>query len=77
MKDEKQNKIYKIPVQFVFDGEFTIRAESRVQAEEYVKNHCGLCLGGNIHSTLPDEDVNWNFSLHSEKRIRRRRKSQK
>ena len=39
------------------------------EAKEYVDHHCGLVLGGDIHSTLDDEDVEWDFPCHPEKRI--------
>ena len=75
---------YAIKTRFVFGGTFFIEAESRAQAWEYVEQHCGLVLGGKIHSSLPDEEVDWQFPVHPEKiigRIRRvvrgGRKSQK
>ena len=55
---------YTVPMQFVFTGKFFIKAESQKQANEYAMKHCGLVLGGDIHSTLPDDDVNWDFVAH-------------
>lgn len=58
---------YTVPMQFVFEGEFYIETENQEQANEYALKHCGLIMGGDIHSTLTDEDVNWDFSVHPEK----------
>lgn len=62
-------KVYTVPMKFVFSGEFYIKADSQEQAEEYAQKHCGLVIGGDIHSTLPDENVDWNFDVHPEKII--------
>lgn len=60
---------YAVPAKFVFSGTFRIKAESQAHAEEYVREHCGLVLGGKIHSSLPDDDVDWEFDVHPEKLI--------
>lgn len=57
-------KEYVIKTKFVFEGEFYIKAESKEQAKEMVKKHCGLVLGGNIHTTLPNELCDWDFNTH-------------
>ncbi|MGR3220917.1 MAG: hypothetical protein ACUZ8H_14030 [Candidatus Anammoxibacter sp.] len=62
-------KNYEIPVKYIFSGKFTIKAMSRSQAREYAGKHCGLVLGGDIHSTLPINDVDWDFAVHPEKGI--------
>lgn len=59
-----KRKKYTIKTKFVFNGEFYITAESKEQAKEYVMKHCGLVLGGNIHTSLPDEICDWNFDTH-------------
>lgn len=59
-----KRKEYTIKTKFVFNGEFYITAESKEQAKEYVMKHCGLVLGGKIHTTLPDEICDWNFDTH-------------
>jgi len=58
---------YTVPMNFVFSGDFYIEADSQQQAEEYAQKHCGLVLGGDVHSSLPDEDVDWDFACHPEK----------
>ena len=44
-------------------------AESREEARQEVILDCGMVMGGNIHSTLPDEEINWAFSTHPEVRM--------
>jgi hypothetical protein len=62
-------KEFEVEVSYVFKGKFFIKAESQEEANEYAEKHCGLVLGGDIHSTLMDEDVNWDFPVHPEKII--------
>lgn len=64
-------KVYKVKTRFTFQGVFEVKAESRAQAEEYVEHHCGLCLGRDIHHTLPEEDIDWEFPVHPNKKILR------
>ena len=46
-------------------------AESREEARQKVIQDCGMMMGGTIHSTLPDDEVNWVFSTHPEVRTGR------
>jgi len=55
---------YEVQTKFVFSGTFTVEAESAEQAKEFVRQHCGLVIGGDIHTTLPCEDCDWNFDVH-------------
>ena len=41
-------------------------AESKEDARQKVLQDCGLVMGGSIHSTLLDEEINWAFSTHPE-----------
>lgn len=59
---------YAVRTKFVFSGTFYVEAESRAQAKEDVTQHCGLVLG-DIHSSLPYEDVDWEFPVHPDKHI--------
>ena len=61
-----KKRFYAVPTKFVFSGTFRIKAESQEQAEKYVQEHCGLVLGGNIHSSLPDDEVDREFDIHPE-----------
>lgn len=66
----KKEKNYTIKTKFVFEGEFYITAESKEQAKEYVMKHCGLVLGGDIHTTLPNDICDWYFNIHPEKIVK-------
>ena len=60
-------KRYAVKTRFLFEGYFFISAENKAQAKEYVEKHCGVVLGRDIHSSLPDETVDWDFLMHPEK----------
>jgi hypothetical protein len=57
-------KQYAVKTRFSFTGNFFIKAESEAQAKEYAEKHCGLVIGGDIHSTLPNDEVDWDFPVH-------------
>jgi hypothetical protein len=63
-------KTFEIPVSFVFDGVFKIKAETVEQAEGMVLRDCAMILKpGCIHSSLQDDEVDWEFPVHAEKTI--------
>lgn len=66
-----KKKVYRIRTQYVFEGVFDVVAESREEARQKVIQDCGMMMGGTIHSTLPDDEVNWFFSTHPEVRTGR------
>ena len=53
-----KKKVYRVRTQYVFEGVFEVVAESREEARHKVIQDCGLIMGGNVHSTLPDEEIN-------------------
>lgn len=57
--------------EYIFDGVFDVVAESKEEARQKVLQSCGLVMGGSIHSTLPDDEINWAFSTHPEVRTGR------
>lgn len=59
-----KGKVYRVRTQYIFDGVFEVVADSREDARQKVLQNCGLVMGGNIHTLLPDEEVNWAFSIH-------------
>lgn len=61
--------VFKLKTQFIFNGEFKIEADNREQAKECFIKHCGLVLDGNVHSTLPDDEVDWTVDNHPDKKI--------
>lgn len=67
---EPSKKDYQIKTKFVFEGTFTVKAESKQEARELVEKHCGLVIGGDIHTTLPSDEIDWNFSVHPQKIVR-------
>lgn len=60
---------YKAKVRFIFEGIVEVEANDGSQAQEHIDRHVGLCIGGDIHTTLDDEDVDWDFNVHPEKEI--------
>ena len=72
-----KKKVYRVRTQYIFDGEFDVVAESKEDVRQKVLQNCGLVMGGNIHSTLPDDEINWAFDRHPNKRISRITKVQK
>ena len=66
-----KKKIYRVRTQYVFEGVFDVVAESKEDAQKKVLQDCGLVMGGSIHSTLPDDEINWAFDRHPNKRIDR------
>lgn len=60
---------YKVNVRYIFEGTYTVAAENREEAETMVTEDCGLVLGGNIHTTLDDDDVDWNFGCHPDLQV--------
>lgn len=66
-----KKKVYRVRTQYVFEGVFEVVAGSREEARHKVIQDRGLIMGGNVHSTLPDEEINWAFSMHPEVRTGR------
>ena len=61
-----KKRVYRVRTQYIFEGVFEVVAESREEARQKVIQDCGMVMGGSIHSTLPDEEINWAFSTHPE-----------
>lgn len=66
---KKKTSEFEVPVRYTFAGKYRITARDAREAKEFVEKHCGLVLGGNIRSTLPDEDVDWDFAVHPEEEV--------
>ena len=66
-----KKKVYRVRTQYVFEGVFDVVAESKEDARQKVLQDCGLVMGGSIHSTLSDEEINWAFSTSPEVRTGR------
>ncbi|ATV52003.1 hypothetical protein [Prevotella intermedia] len=48
----------------MFESVFEILAKSEEDARQKILQNCGLIMGRSIHSTLPDEEINWAFDTH-------------
>ena len=72
-----KKKVYRVQTQYIFEGVFEVVAESKEDAGQKVLQDCGLVMGGSIHSTLPDDEINWSFDRHPNTRIDRITKVQK
>ena len=66
-----KKRVYRIRTQYIFEGVFEVVAESREDARQKVIQDSGMVMDGSIHSTLPDEEINWAFSTHPEVRTGR------
>ena len=58
---------FAVPTKFIFKGIFFVEAKNTEQAREFVQKHCGLVIGGDIHTTLGTDDCDWDFDVHPEK----------
>ncbi|OWP28633.1 hypothetical protein CBG57_09460 [Prevotella nigrescens] len=66
-----KKKVYRVRMQYIFEGVFDVVAESKEEARQRVLQNCGLFMGGSIHSNLPDYEINWAFDRQLNKRIDR------
>lgn len=64
-----KDKVFEIPVEFKFSGVFKIKARDAAQAREFAARHCAMTQGRGIHSSLPEEQVDWDFPWHPEKTV--------
>ena len=48
-----------------------MEAENREEARQKVMDSCGLVMGGDIHTDLDDDEVDWDFDTHPYKEIGR------
>ena len=72
-----KKKVYRVRKQYIFEGVFEVVAENKEDARQKVLLNCGLVMGGSIHSTLPNDEINWAFDKHPNKHIDRITKVQK
>ena len=72
-----KKKVYRVRMQYIFEGVFDVVADNKEEARQKILQNCGLVMGGSIHSTLPDDEINWAFDKRPNKRIDRITKVQK
>ena len=62
-------KKIEVKVRYLFEGTYTVAADDRNEARTMVTRDCGLVLGGNIHTTLDEDEVDWKFDVHPDMQI--------
>ena len=62
-------KKIEVKVRYLFEGTYTVAADDHNEARTMVTMDCGLVLGGNIHTTLDDDEVDWEFDVHPDMQI--------
>ena len=62
-------KKIEVKVRYLFEGTYTVAADDRNEARTMVTRDCGLVLGGNIHTTLDDDEVDWKVDVHPDMQI--------
>ena len=62
-------KKIEVKVRYLFEGTYTVAADGRNEARTMVTRDCGLVLGGDIHTTLNDDEVDWDFDVHPDMQI--------
>lgn len=63
--------LFQVRTQYIFEGVFEVLANSKENARQKILQNCRLVMGRSIHSTLPDEEINWAFSTHPEVKTKR------
>ena len=75
-----KKKVYRVRTQYIFEGVFDVVAKNKEDTWQKVIQDCGMVMGGNVHNTLPDDEINfssnalnnsWAFDKHPNKRIDR------
>ena len=64
-------KTYSVTARYIFEGTFKVEAESREKAKDKILKHCGMVMGSGIQTTLPDNEIDWNFCNHPYKQVGR------
>ena len=67
--EDMERKVYRVRTQYIFEGVFEVAATNREEAERKILEDCGMVMGRGVHSTLPDEEINWDFDTHPEERV--------
>ena len=62
-------KKFEVKTRFIFEGVFWVNAENIEDAHKNIEEQCGLVMGGKIHTTLSNKDIDWEFDTHPEIKI--------
>ncbi len=57
-------KMYRVNTVYIFNGVFEVMAENEEDAREKVLEECGMTMHEGISSTIPDEEIDWDFCVH-------------
>ena len=60
---------FNVKVEYKFTVDYKIKAKSKLEAETHALAHCSMTVGGGIHSSLPDDIVDWEANVHPDKKI--------
>lgn len=63
LSDPTMPKTILIKAEYTFEVTWEIKAENYQQALEHAKKHC-WCIEPKYHSSLPHNDIDWNWSVH-------------
>jgi hypothetical protein len=75
MDKNNEKTTFCISAEFVFRGNFKIKATSRQEAHDLVDKYAGMTISGGIEfdptidEYKADGGVDWEFDSHAEKRI--------
>ena len=64
-----QLRVFTVPVKFSVEGEFEIVESSFEAAVARVMEDGGLTVGGDIHDSMDDDRINWDFPRHMDKEV--------
>lgn len=62
-------KTYKVKTEFVFRGEFYVKAMDKDEAIQTVKEDLGMTMG-EITTGIADNSLDWDFDMIPEKKIK-------
>lgn len=64
-----EQETFEIECSFIFRGKFFIKADNLEEAYRKVEEDCAMTMSSGIHTTLDDDEVNWDFPSHPDKNI--------
>jgi hypothetical protein len=67
---------YEIPVEFTFKGTFYVEADNATEAKKKCQEDLGMTMSNGISSTLAEDEADWDFNVHPDKKIGRVRRAQ-
>jgi hypothetical protein len=68
-------KLFKANVTFTFKGDVQVCAEDKEQAQRLLEAEFAMVNNGGVHTTIDDEEIDWDFPVHPDKKITNLRKA--